>query len=126
MGAVVKRLKVMGNLDIAQQRQTQGGRISLRIGSKEYDLRVSVIPVPSGESVVMRVLKKGAFTLTLSDLGFDKSREDQFRSMLTQPLYPKPSMIERATSKTGRYPPSSNAKSLAFLDQLILAGWSAA
>lgn len=85
MGAVVKRLKVMGNLDIAQQRQTQGGRISLRIGSKEYDLRVSVIPVPSGESVVMRVLKKGAFTLTLSDLGFDKSREDQFRSMLTQP-----------------------------------------
>jgi type II secretory ATPase GspE/PulE/Tfp pilus assembly ATPase PilB-like protein/serine/threonine protein kinase len=85
MSAVVKRIKVMGNLDIAQERQTQGGRISLKLGSREYDLRVSVIPVPLGESVVMRVLKKGAFTLTLSDLGFDKDREEQYRSLLNQP-----------------------------------------
>jgi type IV pilus assembly protein PilB len=85
MSAVVKRLKVMGNLDIAQERQTQGGRISLQLGSREYDMRVSVIPVPLGESVVMRVLKKGAFTLTLNDLGFDKDREDQYRSLLNQP-----------------------------------------
>lgn len=85
MSAVVKRLKVMGNLDIAQERLTQGGRISLRLGDREYDLRVSVIPVPAGESVVMRVLQKGSFTLTLSDLGFESSTEERFRRLLTQP-----------------------------------------
>ena len=85
MSAVIKRLKVMGNLDIAQERLTQGGRISLRLGSREYDLRVSVIPVPLGESIVMRVLKKGAFTLKLADLGFDLEREEQYRSLLNQP-----------------------------------------
>jgi len=85
MSAVIKRLKVMGNLDIAQERMTQGGRISLSLGTKEYDLRVSVVPVPLGESIVMRVLKKGAFTLKLADLGFDQDREEQFRSLLNQP-----------------------------------------
>ena len=85
MSAVIKRLKVMGNLDIAQERMTQGGRISLRLGTREYDLRVSVIPVPLGESIVMRVLKKGAFTLKLADLGFDLDREEQYRGLLNQP-----------------------------------------
>ncbi|MBI3924755.1 MAG: Flp pilus assembly complex ATPase component TadA [Armatimonadetes bacterium] len=84
--SMVKRVKVMGNLDIAQERVTQGGRISLRIGGEqEYDLRVSVIPVPGGESVVMRILKKGSFNLTLSDLGFGKEKEDRFRNILSQP-----------------------------------------
>ncbi len=85
MGALVKRIKVLGNMDIAQERMTQGGRISLRIGSKEFDLRVSIVPVPMGESVVMRVLKKGAFTLTLSDLGFEPDREKKYRGILSQP-----------------------------------------
>ncbi len=82
---IVKRLKVLANMDIAQERVTQGGRISLKIGSQEFDLRVSVVPVPAGESVVMRILKKGAFTLTLSDLGFGPETETRFRKILSQP-----------------------------------------
>ncbi len=82
---IVKRLKVLANMDIAQERVTQGGRISLKVGSQEFDLRVSVVPVPAGESVVMRILKKGAFTLTLSDLGFGIETETRFRKILSQP-----------------------------------------
>ncbi len=84
-GPIVKRLKVLANMDIAQERVTQGGRISLKVGSQEFDLRVSIVPVPAGESVVMRILKKGAFTLTLSDLGFGSETESRFRKILSQP-----------------------------------------
>jgi type IV pilus assembly protein PilB len=84
-GAIVKRIKVMANMDIAQERITQGGRISLKVGSGEFDLRVSIVPVPVGESVVMRILKKGAFTLTLADLGFSEEKEFRFRRILSQP-----------------------------------------
>ena len=83
--AIVKRLKVMANMDIAQERVTQGGRISLKVGTQEFDLRVSIVPVPVGESVVMRILKKGAFTLTLGDLGFSEEKETRFRRILSQP-----------------------------------------
>lgn len=75
-GPVVKRLKVMANMDITQDRMTQGGRIGLQIGGRGYDLRVSAVPVAEGESLVLRVLSKGAFSTTLNDLGFS---EDQFR-----------------------------------------------
>lgn len=83
--AIVKRLKVMANMDIAQERVCQGGRISLKVGTGEFDLRVSIVPVPVGESVVMRILKKGAFTLTLADLGFSEDKETRFRRILSQP-----------------------------------------
>ncbi len=82
---MVKRLKVMANMDIAQERVTQGGRISLKIGGQEFDLRVSVVPVPAGESIVMRILKKGAFNLTLSDLGFQHQTMTKFGTILSQP-----------------------------------------
>lgn len=84
-GPIVKRLKVLANMDIAQERVTQGGRISIKVGTQEFDLRVSIVPVPAGESVVMRILKKGAFTLTLSDLGFAEETETRFRKILSQP-----------------------------------------
>ena len=84
-GPIVKRLKVMANMDIAQERVTQGGRISLKVGTQEFDLRVSIVPVPAGESVVMRILKKGAFTTTLSDLGFSEENEKRYRMILSQP-----------------------------------------
>lgn len=83
--AMTKRLKVMANMDIAQERVTQGGRISLKIGGQEFDLRVSVVPVPAGESIVMRILKKGAFNLTLKDLGFQTGTKDKFGTILSQP-----------------------------------------
>lgn len=83
--SMVKRVKVMANMDIAQERVPQGGRISLRVGESDFDLRVSILPVPSGESCVMRVLKKGAFNLRLPDLGFDPTKEEKYRNILSQP-----------------------------------------
>ncbi len=56
--AIVSRLKIMANLNIAEKRKPQDGRITLRNKGKEYDLRVSVIPMLSGEGVVLRILNK--------------------------------------------------------------------
>lgn len=83
--AMVKRLKIMANMDIAQERVTAGGRISLKVKGQELDLRVSIVPVPAGESVVMRLLKKGAFHLTLKDLGFSDHTLNKFETILSQP-----------------------------------------
>ncbi len=84
-GAVVKRIKITAGMDIAQDRVTQGGRISVRVRDREFDLRVSIVPVPHGESVVMRLLNKGAFNYTLSHLGFDEISEERYRNLLSLP-----------------------------------------
>jgi len=83
--AIVKRVKITANMDIAQERITQGGRISLKIADQDFDLRVSVIPVAHGESVVMRLLNKGAFDYKLTDLGFRKDFLETYRSLLARP-----------------------------------------
>ena len=83
--AIVKRIKITAGMDIAQDRITQGGRISVRVRDREFDLRVSIVPVPHGESVVMRLLNKGAFDYSLSDLGFDDNSEERYRSLLSAP-----------------------------------------
>jgi type IV pilus assembly protein PilB len=67
---VVSRLKIMADMDIAERRLPQDGRISLRTGAKEIDLRVSTLPTVHGEKVVMRILDKTTIQLQLSDLGF--------------------------------------------------------
>ncbi len=82
---IVKRLKILAKADIAQERTTQGGRISVKIAGKEYDMRVSIIPVPHGESVVMRILNKGAFNYTLHDLGFQKDSLEKYLNLLKSP-----------------------------------------
>ncbi|MBW3603426.1 MAG: Flp pilus assembly complex ATPase component TadA [Actinobacteria bacterium] len=67
---VVSRLKIMADLDIAERRVPQDGRISVRIAEKAIDLRVSTLPTVYGEKVAMRILDKTAILLQLSDLGF--------------------------------------------------------
>jgi len=84
-GAMVKRLKIMAGMDIAQDRVTQGGRLSVKVKDREFDLRISVVPVPHGESVVMRLLNKGAFHYKLSDLGFQHEEESIYQRLLSQP-----------------------------------------
>src|SRR5438132_4181964 len=69
--AVVSRVKIMANLDIAERRLPQDGRIKARIQGKEIDVRVSTIPTMHGESVVMRILDKGGVPLDFKSLGFD-------------------------------------------------------
>ncbi len=67
--AVISRLKILANLDIAERRRPQDGRIRIQVEDRQVDLRVSVMPSIDGENVVLRVLDRGAVALRLSDLG---------------------------------------------------------
>jgi general secretion pathway protein E len=83
--AVISRIKIMANLDIAERRLPQDGRIKLRVQGKEIDLRVSTVPTMHGESVVMRILDKGGVALDFHQLGFDESNLKVFTDILGQP-----------------------------------------
>jgi general secretion pathway protein E len=83
--AVISRVKIMANLDIAERRLPQDGRIRLRVGGKEIDLRVSTVPTMHGESVVMRILDKGGVALDWARLGFDDDLKEIFLQLLAQP-----------------------------------------
>src|SRR5437667_293292 len=69
--AIISRLKIMSNLDIAERRLPQDGRIKLRYSAREIDFRVSVLPTIFGEKAVLRILDKDALQLDLTRLGFD-------------------------------------------------------
>jgi general secretion pathway protein E len=83
--AVISRIKIMANLDIAERRLPQDGRIRLRVQGKEIDLRVSTVPTMHGESVVMRILDKGGVALDFDRLGFQDDTLKSFLDVLMQP-----------------------------------------
>lgn len=83
--AVISRIKIMANLDIAERRLPQDGRIRLRTQGKEIDLRVSTVPTMHGESVVMRILDKGGVALDFERLGFEEDILKVFLGVLDQP-----------------------------------------
>lgn len=107
---LVSRIKVMAKLDIAEKRLPQDGRISVRVGGKEVDVRVSTIPASNGERVVMRLLDKQEGRRDLSHLGMNPG---DMKSMAT--LVSKPHGIILVTGPTG----SGKSTTLyACLDQL--------
>jgi general secretion pathway protein E len=83
--AVISRIKIMANLDIAERRLPQDGRIRLRVQGKEIDLRVSTVPTMHGESVVMRILDKGGVALDFHKLGFEDDTLKLFLEVLMEP-----------------------------------------
>ena len=83
--AIVSRIKIMAELDIAERRLPQDGRIELNVGGRRVDLRVSVLPTLFGESVVMRVLDKTVVQLDLTKIGMDASTLTRFRSIIKRP-----------------------------------------
>ena len=83
--AIVTRIKVMANLDIAERRLPQDGRIRLAVGGHPVDLRVSVLPTMFGESVVMRVLDRSVVMLDLNVVGMDPTTLANFREMIGRP-----------------------------------------
>jgi general secretion pathway protein E len=83
--AVISRVKIMANLDIAERRLPQDGRIRLRAQGKEIDLRVSTVPTMHGESVVMRILDKGGVALDFKRLGFEEDTLKRFLDVLLEP-----------------------------------------
>jgi type IV pilus assembly protein PilB len=94
--AIASRIKVMSNLDIAERRLPQDGRIELNVGGNPVDLRVSVLPTMFGESVVIRVLDRTTVSLDLTKVGLEPSMLEQFRSLVH-----KPNGIVLVTGPTG-------------------------
>jgi len=82
---LVSRIKVMAKLDIAEKRVPQDGRIALRIGGREVDVRVSTMPSSHGERVVMRLLDKQAGRLSLAQLGMSARDLKTMRSIISKP-----------------------------------------
>ena len=82
---IVSRVKVMANLDIAERRLPQDGRIELMVGTNPVDLRVSVLPTMFGESVVMRVLDRSNVSLDLDKVGLRPDDLDTFRQLIKKP-----------------------------------------
>jgi type IV pilus assembly protein PilB len=83
--AVTTRLKVMADMNIAEHRVPQDGRISLNVGSKGIDLRMATLPTIYGEKIVMRVLDKSSVVLGFADLGFDEELLTTYEGLYTKP-----------------------------------------
>ncbi|HVW34199.1 MAG TPA: ATPase, T2SS/T4P/T4SS family, partial [Acidimicrobiia bacterium] len=84
-GGVISRLKVMADINIAERRIPQDGRISLNVAGKPVDLRVATLPTVYGEKVVMRILDKAQARLTLTDLGFHPAVLPRFEACFRKP-----------------------------------------
>ncbi len=82
---VISRLKIMAEVDIAERRLPQDGRIGLNVAGKAIDLRFSTLPTVHGEKVVMRILDKTSVMLTLDDLGFLDANERRFEASYRKP-----------------------------------------
>lgn len=82
---LVSRIKVMARLDIAEKRVPQDGRVTLRIGGYDIDVRVSTIPTQHGERVVMRLLDRGSAGLEIATLGMSDQDRDAFLKLLDRP-----------------------------------------
>jgi len=85
LSGITTRIKILSNLDIAERRLPQDGRMSIRMGDREIDVRVSVLPTVHGEKIVMRLLDKGGFNLDLTTLGFHIEDLNTFGRWIRQP-----------------------------------------
>ena len=83
--AVVTRLKIMGQLDIAERRAPQDGRVSVRFGGEPLDLRIAVLPTTHGEQVVLRILHRAVSKPDLTELGMTPLAREQFEQAIRQP-----------------------------------------
>src|SRR5580692_3599201 len=83
--ALASRLKIMSNLDIAERRLPQDGRMRVKVSGKDFDLRVSVLPTVHGEKIVLRVLDKSNLTASVDKLGLDPDTFRQFKAAVDAP-----------------------------------------
>jgi type IV pilus assembly protein PilB len=84
-GAVLSRIKILAEMDIAEKRKPQDGRIKINAGGRELDIRVSSLPATHGESVVMRLLDKKAGLVGMEELGFFSTDYKRFKSIIKRP-----------------------------------------
>jgi type IV pilus assembly protein PilB len=83
--ALASRFKIMSSLDIAERRLPQDGRIRIRVGGKDYDLRVSIMPTVHGEKIVLRLLDKSNLSASIDKLGLDPETFQQFKIAIDAP-----------------------------------------
>ena len=83
--ALASRIKIMSNLDIAERRLPQDGRMRVKVSGKDYDLRVSILPTVHGEKIVLRVLDKTNLSASIDKLGLDEATLKQFRVAIDAP-----------------------------------------
>ncbi|AIE85765.1 GspE/PulE family protein [Fimbriimonas ginsengisoli] len=85
MAPLISRFKIMADMNIAERRAPQDGRIEVRNTGKEYDLRVSAIPTPWGEKIVMRILDKSSVMIGLNKIGFTEENQIKIEELVSQP-----------------------------------------
>ncbi|MFH1190838.1 MAG: ATPase, T2SS/T4P/T4SS family [Candidatus Omnitrophota bacterium] len=83
--AIISRIKILSEIDIAENRRPQDGKIRLKLENKDLDIRVSTFPTVHGENVVMRLLDRSSILLGLKDLGFTNDNLEIFSKMIKQP-----------------------------------------
>ncbi|MDP2913798.1 MAG: type II secretion system ATPase GspE [Candidatus Omnitrophota bacterium] len=83
--AIVSRIKIMADLDIAERRIPQDGRFTMKMEGKQIDVRVSCVPTIYGENVVMRLLDASSALLTLEELGFSKQMLERYNKLIIRP-----------------------------------------
>jgi type IV pilus assembly protein PilB len=83
--AIIARIKILSNLDIAERRLPQDGRMVVKVGHREIDIRVSVLPTIFGEKAVLRILDKEAFEKSVTNLGFTSYDEAIFKTQIAKP-----------------------------------------
>ena len=85
LGAILSRIKILSNIDIAERRRPQDGRIKISVGEKDLDLRVSIIPTNHGQSAVMRLLDKDNIRIGVRQLGFAEETYKIFQGLIRRP-----------------------------------------
>ncbi len=83
--AIISRIKIMADLNIAERRLPQDGKIMIKMNNKEFDLRVSTVPTPHGESSAIRILSRDSELCTLDRLGFSNYHKNIMREMINKP-----------------------------------------
>ncbi len=85
LAAILSRIKIMASMDIAEKRRPQDGRIKTRMGAKEFDLRVSILPTNHGQAVVMRILDRDNIKIGIRNLGFSDENYRSFQNIIRRP-----------------------------------------
>lgn len=83
--AIISRVKIMADLNIAERRLPQDGKIRIKMGAKEFDLRVATVPTPYGESIAIRILSRDSELTTMEKLGFSERHDTMMREMIHKP-----------------------------------------
>lgn len=85
LAAIISRIKIMASIDIAEKRRPQDGRIKTRVGTKEIDLRVSIMPTNHGQAVVLRILDRDSIKIGIRSLGFSEENYRTFQNVIRRP-----------------------------------------